>query len=182
MTDWSLVFLGVIALATLTMAAIQVGVIVYAGRLKWRMDRLAETVEQDLKPLMGRLKEMSGDAARVTSLAVAQAERVDQLFAEFSQRSDHILSLVQNAVVVPAREGMAVLEACGPVLRRCAALPSAERLSRRGRPRTKRRSLSGRERPFRGRRGYSAGASAWPPHLAGATWLKGAWSVDGQRE
>ena len=110
MTDWSLVFLGVIALATLTMAAIQVGVIVYAGRLKWRMDRLAETVEQDLKPLMGRLREMSGDAARVTSLAVAQAERVDQLFAEFSQRSDHILSLVQNAVVVPAREGMAVLE------------------------------------------------------------------------
>ena len=110
MTDWSLVFLGVIALATLTMAAIQVGVIVYAGRLKWRMDRLAETVEQDLKPLMGRLKEMSGDAARVTSLAVAQAERVDQLFAEFSQRSDHVLSLVQNAVVVPAREGMAVLE------------------------------------------------------------------------
>ena len=110
MTDWSLVFLGAIALATLTMAVIQVGVIVYAGRLKWRMDRLAETVEQDLKPLMGRLKEMSGDAARVTSLAVAQAERVDQLFAEFSQRSDHILSLVQNAVVVPAREGMAVLE------------------------------------------------------------------------
>ena len=110
MTDWSLVFLGAIALATLTMAVIQVGVIVYAGRLKWRMDRLAETVERDLKPLMGRLKEMSGDAARVTSLAVAQAERVDQLFAEFSQRSDHILSLVQNAVVVPAREGMAVLE------------------------------------------------------------------------
>ena len=110
MTDWSLVFLGAIALATLTMAVIQVGVIVYAGRLKWRMDRLAETVEQDLKPLIGRLKEMSGDAARVTSLAVAQAERVDQLFAEFSQRSDHILSLVQSAVVVPAREGMAVLE------------------------------------------------------------------------
>ncbi len=110
MTDWSLVFLGVIAVATLTMAVIQVGVIVYAGRLKWRMDRLADTVEQDLKPLVGRLKEMSGDAARVSSLAVAQAERVDQLFAEFSQRSDHILSLVQNAVVVPAREGMAVLE------------------------------------------------------------------------
>ena len=110
MTDWSLVFLGVIAVATLTMAVIQVGVIVYAGRLKWRMDRLADTVEQDLKPLVGRLKEMSGDAARVSSLAVAQAERVDQLFAEFSQRSNHILSLVQNAVVVPAREGMAVLE------------------------------------------------------------------------
>ncbi len=109
MTDWSLVFLGTIAVATLTMAVIQVGVIVYAGRLKWRMDRLAETVEQDLKPLIGRLKEMSGDAARVSSLAVAQAERADQLFAEFSQRSDHILSLVQNAVVVPAREGMAVL-------------------------------------------------------------------------
>ena len=110
MTDWSLVFLGAIALATLTMAVIQVGVIVYAGRLKWRMDRLAETVERDLKPLIGRLNNMSGDAARVSSLAVAQAERVDQLFAEFSQRSDHILSLVQNAIVVPAREGMAVLE------------------------------------------------------------------------
>ena len=110
MTDWSLVFLGAIAVATVTMAVVQVGVIVYAGRLTRRVDRLAETVEQDLKPLIGRLKEMSGDATRVTSLAVAQAERVDQLFAEFSQRSDHILSLVQNAVVVPARAGMAVLE------------------------------------------------------------------------
>ena len=40
MTFWAEVFLGVIALATLTMAAIQVGVIVYGWTLARRVNRL----------------------------------------------------------------------------------------------------------------------------------------------
>ena len=109
MTSWPLVFLGVIALATLTMAAVQVGIIVYAGRLTRRVDRLVGQVEHDLKPLIHRLNEMSGEAARASALAVAQVERADQLFAHFADRVEHILSLVQNAVVVPAQEGRAIL-------------------------------------------------------------------------
>ena len=109
MTSWSLVFLGAIALATLTMAVVQVGIIVYAARLARRVDRLTDQVEQDLKPLLNRLNEMSGEAARASSLAVAQVERADQLFAHFAGRVEQILSLVQNAIVVPAQEGMAVL-------------------------------------------------------------------------
>ena len=84
MTSWSLVFLGAIALATLTMAVVQVGIIVYAARLARRVGRLADQVEQDLKPLLDRLNEMSGEAARASSLAVAQVERADQLFAHFA--------------------------------------------------------------------------------------------------
>ncbi len=47
-----LVFLGVIALATLVMAIIQVGAVVAVGRLARRVDHLADQVENDIKPLL----------------------------------------------------------------------------------------------------------------------------------
>lgn len=105
------VFLAAIALATLVMAAVQVGVIVYAGRLARRVERLADRVERDMNPIIGRLHALSDDAARVASLAVAQVERADRVFSDFAQRLDHTLSLVQQAIVIPAREGLALVSA-----------------------------------------------------------------------
>jgi len=52
---WAEVFLGIIALATLTMAAIQVGVIVYGVGMVRRVNRLLTQVEQELKPLADSL-------------------------------------------------------------------------------------------------------------------------------
>ena len=109
MTPWSLIFLGLIALAALIMAAVQVGIIMYAGRLIRRVDRLVDQVERDLKPVISRLNEMSGEAARASGLVVAQVERADQLFADFAGRVEQILSLIQDSIVVPAQEGKAIL-------------------------------------------------------------------------
>lgn len=102
-------FLGAIAVATTIMAVLQVGMAVRGARLARRVDRLFDKVEHEIEPVLGRLQTVSTDMARVTSLAVAQVERADQMFEQVAQRLDHVLTLAQDAVVAPARQAMALL-------------------------------------------------------------------------
>jgi hypothetical protein len=108
-TDLSVVFLGVIAAATLTMAVIQVGAIFYAGRLSRRVEQLIARVEQDVQPIVHRASAVAGDAARVAAMAVTQMERIDHLTSDFTRRAEQTMSEVQRAIVVPAREGFALI-------------------------------------------------------------------------
>jgi uncharacterized protein YoxC len=108
---WSVVFLGVIAFSTLVMALIQVGAIVYSARLARRIELLLGKLEQDIQPMLERVTEISTEAARMSALATAQVERVDQLFAEIQDRTEHVMSVVQQAIVTPAREGAAFFSA-----------------------------------------------------------------------
>jgi type IV secretory pathway VirJ component len=108
-TDWSPVFLGVIAAAVVVMACIQIGAIVAAVRLAQRVNRLAERVEHDLAPVVANLQTIGAEAARASALATAQVERADRLFADVTARVDETVSAVQQAVMVPAREGLAVM-------------------------------------------------------------------------
>jgi hypothetical protein len=108
-TDWSVVFLGVIAVATLVMALIQVGAIIYAGRLAARIEQLTRQVERDVRPMIDKLTAVSADAARASSLAVTQVERVDALMADLTVRVDQTMTIMQNAIVTPAREGLALV-------------------------------------------------------------------------
>jgi hypothetical protein len=62
------VFLGVIAVAVLVMAAIQVAAVVVALRFARRVDRFADRVEQDIRPIVASLQALTADAARATSL------------------------------------------------------------------------------------------------------------------
>jgi hypothetical protein len=102
-------FLGIIALAVAVMAAIQVGAIVVASRLAKRIDRLADQIERDVRPLFQNLQSMSADAARAAALAAAQVERADRLFVDLGQRVDVTLGILQQRVLTPAREGAALL-------------------------------------------------------------------------
>ena len=109
MTDWSVVFLGVIALAVSVMAAIQVGIVVYGAKLARRVDALTTQVDREIKPLLMHLNAIGEEAARATTLAAAQVERVDRLFADVSLRVEETASALQSAIVAPAREGLALL-------------------------------------------------------------------------
>lgn len=111
MSDWGVVFLGIIALSTLVMAAIQVGVIIYGARVAKRLETTLGRLEQDIKPVLASVQTISSEAARISTLATSQVERVDQLFADFSQRADQTMALVQQAIVTPAREGAALFGA-----------------------------------------------------------------------
>jgi hypothetical protein len=108
---WRDVFLGIIAVATLAIAAAQIAVIVAAAAAAKRVGRLADQFEREVKPLFGHLNAIGRDAARAAQLASAQVERADKLFADLSVRIDDTLNLVQASVLVPAREGRALLSA-----------------------------------------------------------------------
>ncbi len=116
MSDWSDVFLGIIAVATLATAIVQIGVFVAASMLARRIGRLTEQVERDLSPLIASLNAIGQDAARAASLATAQVERVDRLFGDAVQRLETSLNVIQTAISVPAREGAALMVGLRAVL------------------------------------------------------------------
>ena len=105
------VFLGIIAFATLAMALVQVGFIIYGWTVARRVSRLLDQVETELKPLLDNLSAMARDAARASSLAVAQVERVDRLFTDLTNRIEETATTVQRAILTPLREGAAMMTA-----------------------------------------------------------------------
>lgn len=102
-------FLAIIAVAVLVMAVIQVAGVVLAARTARRVDRLADRLEQDLRPIVTNLQTMTSEAARASALAVAQLERADRLFTDLGHRAEQILVSVQDTLIAPAREGFAWL-------------------------------------------------------------------------
>jgi predicted PurR-regulated permease PerM len=106
---WAEVSLAVIAVATLTMALIQVSVIVYGWILARRISRLVGQIEQEIKPLAESVNAMARDAARATALAAAQVERVDKLFGDLVDKIEETASTVQKVVITPLREGAALM-------------------------------------------------------------------------
>lgn len=118
MSEWSGIFLGIIALATLVMALIQVGAIIAVLKIakqaqdvaKQAQDVLA-SVHRDVKPLLARASEIADEASKTATLATAQAEKVDKMVTDLTRRVDETSTLVQHAIITPAREGIAIVAA-----------------------------------------------------------------------
>jgi hypothetical protein len=108
-SDWTTIFLGVIAVATLTTAIVQIGVLLAAGRVAKRAERLMEMMEQEVRPILGHLNAIGNDASRAASLAAAQVERADRAFAMLVDRLEVTLNTLQTTVARPAREAAAVM-------------------------------------------------------------------------
>ena len=109
MMEMSTLFVGAIAVSVAVIAMVQVATCVYGARVARRVDRLADRIEQEIQPALTRVSTASGDVARVTSLAVAQLERVDHLFARLAGRLDHLMNAGEGAVVEPVRRSLALL-------------------------------------------------------------------------
>ena len=109
MTDTAELFLGIIAVAVVVMAAIQVAAIFAGLRLARRVDELATQIDQEIKPLIANLSALSSEAARAAALAAKQAERLDKVFGEMVDRVDKTLAVAQEFVTGPARQGMAIM-------------------------------------------------------------------------
>ena len=109
MSAWADVFLGVIAVATLVMAVVQVLVISQAARLGQQVERLARQVEEEIRPLLANLAAVSRDATLASSRALAHIERVDRLVADVIVRVDETATIIHQVITAPVREGRAVL-------------------------------------------------------------------------
>jgi hypothetical protein len=108
-STWSVVFLGIIAVATLATAVVQIGLLVAAGLLTRRLGRFVDEVEREVKPIIGHLNSVSRDASRAAAIAVAQVERVDDLCSDVAAKIDQTITTIHSAIVTPAREGRAWL-------------------------------------------------------------------------
>ncbi|MCL4814319.1 MAG: hypothetical protein KJ061_17670 [Vicinamibacteraceae bacterium] len=104
-------FLAIIAAATAVMALIQVGVIVALAVYAKRINALVGRVERDVQPIIDKLTTVSGEAARVASLAAGQAERFDRMVGDLGQRLHHAAGQAQSKMTRPAREATALMAA-----------------------------------------------------------------------
>lgn len=111
MNDWSVIFLGVIAVATLVMALIQVGAIIATLKLAREAQKVVGSLQQEIGPLIAKANAVVDDAKRTAALATAQAEKVDLLVTTLTRRVDETASVVQKAIITPAREGIAIVAA-----------------------------------------------------------------------
>lgn len=116
METWVAVFVVVAAVAILLQAAILVGMFLQMRRTMNRMERFTSELELRLTPILTRVQlllddtqprisEMVADAAHVVYLARGQAQKVDRLFTDASDRvrgqlvrADRILTGALEAV------------------------------------------------------------------------------------
>jgi uncharacterized protein YoxC len=107
-SDWAVVFLGVIAVASLATSIAQLALLVSTARMAKRAERLMDTVEQEIRPILGHLNTIGRDASHAASLAAVQVERVDHVFGMLVQRLEETVDTIQSAVLKPAREATAL--------------------------------------------------------------------------
>ena len=122
------VFLGIIAVAVLVMAVIQVAAIIFAMSAARRIGEAADRFERDLRPVMQNLQAITAEASRVTTMAAAQVERADRMFADLGRRAEQVMSVVPS-LLGPAGRGFAFLNGLKAAL---AAIQELRRSSRRG--------------------------------------------------
>jgi predicted PurR-regulated permease PerM len=126
---WATVFLGIIAMATLVTAILQVVLLVAGWQLVRRITTFVEDIERDVRPILGHLNSITRDASRVASLAVAQVERADQLLTSAVVRLEDLLGNLSTVIVKTMREGNALMMGIRAVM----AAIQAFRGRRRGR-------------------------------------------------
>jgi len=101
--------LGVIAAATTIMALVQIGALIMLARVATQIRDIASTIQQDLRPLIARANAIADEAHKTATLASAQAQKFDRLVTDLTQRVDETSMVIQEAILTPAREGMAIV-------------------------------------------------------------------------
>jgi hypothetical protein len=109
--DWNQVFLGVIAAATALMAIVQIGAIVVLARVALQVQGILAIIQTDIRPLIARANVIAEEASKTATLATAQAQKIDRLVTDLTRRVDETSAVIQQAILTPAREGMAIIAA-----------------------------------------------------------------------
>jgi hypothetical protein len=113
MTD---VYLGLIALGVLVMAGIQVAALVAALRTARSVGEMANRFERDVRPIIANLRKVSEEAARASAQAADQVDRLDALVSNVARRIEETAATVQETILQPARDGLALLSGLKNIL------------------------------------------------------------------
>jgi hypothetical protein len=120
------------AIALVAMAIGQVVLALTAARMARQASETVQEFRRDLHPVLDRVRQIADDASKTSAIARVQAERIDQLVESTARRIDETVTIVQESIVGPVRQGAALM----------AGLRAAIEVFQRG---------SGRHRPARGR-------------------------------
>ena len=111
MSESSQVFLAIIAASTALMALMQIGAVVVLARVAMQVRDIVATLQQDIRPLIARANAIADEAQKTATLATAQAQKIDRMVTDLTRRVDETSAVVQEAILTPAREGMALVAA-----------------------------------------------------------------------
>jgi hypothetical protein len=101
MDSLGLVFLGVIALASLVQGAFLVGLALGGLRLARRMGEIQRSVETEIRPAIDDVSRLARNLASVSEIATGQARRLETLVASTVTRVEDARSQVRAAVGRP---------------------------------------------------------------------------------
>lgn len=109
METWGVVFLGIIALASLVQGAFLIGLMLAGRRLAQRIDALQARIDRDITPALENIGRVSRAAAEIADLAALQARRVDLVLADTVEKIEQTTTLVQELVLRPLKPLAGVL-------------------------------------------------------------------------
>ena len=101
MSDWVTIFLGVIALGSLTQMAILVLLFLEGRKAVRRIDALQERIEKDLRPALEGLARISRNLAEISDLAVLEARRVDVAVADVIDQFQELTREIRSTLLRP---------------------------------------------------------------------------------
>jgi hypothetical protein len=101
MSGWVLVFLGILALSSLTQTIFLIVLALESRRVAARVDELRERVEKDLRPSLESLARISKNIAEISDLGVLQARRIDAVLADTLDKVEATTETLRQFVVRP---------------------------------------------------------------------------------
>lgn len=103
------VWLGVIAIAVLLMAIMQVVVGLQLVKAAREATLVTQELRKEIQPLIAKAHKVADDAQQLSALARAQVERVDAVMSSLAVRVDDTVQLLQDSFAAPVRQGAAVM-------------------------------------------------------------------------
>ena len=101
METWGVVFLGVIALASLVQAGFLIGLTMGGKRLARRLDALNDRIDREIRPALDNLGRITRNVAEVTDLVTLQARRVDDLLADTIEKIEDTTGTIRRLILRP---------------------------------------------------------------------------------
>lgn len=101
MSTWAVVFLGIIALASLVQAVFLVALAISGRRVARRLDELELRIERDLRPGIESLTRIARNLGEVSDLAVLGARRVDVTLADLLEKVEDATAQIRRTLIRP---------------------------------------------------------------------------------
>ncbi len=101
MEAWGVVFLGVIAAATVVQAVVLVGLARAGQRLGRQVEDLRRRIDEDIRPGLESLTRVTHSLATISDVAAVQAQRLGDVMSGVLDRAEETVDFVQKMLLKP---------------------------------------------------------------------------------